>query len=271
MRNALLIFGMATLFMAGCAHNPSLSSDSPVADLEPTYAQKSPALYQSDTASDQAKDEDEDYLEDDEFEVVEVADPLYHWNKVWFHFNDKMYFWVLKPVAQGYKAVAPEPVRIGVKNFFHNLTTPIRLVGSLLQGKFERAGIELGNFLINTTWGVAGFGKVTKSHPELNPPPEDVGQALGSWGIGHGIYLVWPVLGPSSLRDTVGLVGDYFLHPATYVEPPWYAKSVIKGYDAVNETTFRIGDYEALKAAAIDPYVSIRDAYIQNRKKKVEE
>jgi phospholipid-binding lipoprotein MlaA len=166
--------------------------------------------------------------------------------------------------------VAPESVRIGVSNFFHNLTTPIRLVGSLLQGKFKRAGIELGNFLINTTWGVAGFGKVTQQHPELNPPPEDVGQALGAWGIDHGIYLVWPFFGPSSLRDTVGLVGGYFLHPVTYVDP-WSASSGIKAYDTVNETTFRIGNYEALKEAAIDPYIAIRDAYIQNRKKQVEE
>ena len=150
MRSALLIFGLATLVMAGCAHNPSLSSDAPATDLEPTHAQTAPALYQSDTASDQAKNEDDDYLDDD-FEVVEVADPLYYWNKTWYHFNDKMYFWVLKPAAQAYKAVAPELVRTGVNNFFHNLTTPIRLVGSLLQGKFERAGIELGNFLINTT------------------------------------------------------------------------------------------------------------------------
>ena len=271
MRNFLLIFGLFTLVMAGCAHNPSLSPDAPEADLEQTYAQKTPLiLSQSDTASDQAINEDDDYLEDDDYEVVEVADPLYYWNKTWYHFNDKMYFWVLKPAAQAYKAVAPESVRTGVSNFFHNLTTPIRLVGSLLQGKLKRAGIELGNFLINTTWGVAGFGKVTQQHPELNPPPEDVGQALGAWGIDHGIYLVWPVLGPSSLRDTVGLVGDYFLHPVTYVDPT-LASSGIKAYDTVNETTFRIGNYEALKEAAIDPYIAIRDAYIQNRKKQVEE
>jgi len=269
MRSALLIFGLATLVMAGCAHNPSLSSDTPATDLEPTHVQTAPALYQSDTASDQAKNEDDDYLDDD-FEVVEVADPLYYWNKTWYHFNDKMYFWVLKPAAQGYKAVAPESVRTGVSNFFHNLTTPIRLVGSLLQGKLKRAGIELGNFLINTTWGVAGFGNLTKKHPELNPPPEDVGQAFGVWGIDHGIYLVWPFFGPSSLRDTVGLVGGYFLHPVTYVDP-WSASSGIKAYDTVNETTFRIGNYEALKEAAIDPYIAIRDAYIQNRKKQVEE
>jgi len=104
----------------------------------------------------------------------------------------------------------------------------------------------------------------------LNPPPEDVGQALGAWGIDHGIYLVWPFFGPSSLRDTVGLVGGYFLHPVTYVDPR-SASSGIKAYDTVNETSFRIGNYEALKEAAIDPYIAIRDAYIQNREKQVEE
>lgn len=94
---------------------------------------------------------------------------------------------------------------------------------------------------------------------------EDLGRTLASYGIGHGIFIMWPVLGPSSLRDTVGSAGDLFLNPVSYVEP-WYAGEAIKGYDKVNEVSLRIGDYESLKEAAIDPYIAVRNAYIQYRK-----
>jgi phospholipid-binding lipoprotein MlaA len=218
------------------------------------------------------EDEDLDFLdEEDEYEdVAVVADPIEGWNRAMFHFNDKMYFWVLKPVASGYKRVTPEIVRRGVKNFFYNLTFPIRFVSSVLQAKGDKAAGEVGRFVLNTTTGVLGFGNPAKPHDQLNPSAEDLGQTFGHWGIGNGFYIVWPVLGPSTARDSVGKVGDYFLDPVTYVEP-WYLSVGIRAVDVVNETSFMIGDYEALKDAAIDPYVSLRHAYIENRKKKVEE
>ncbi len=199
-----------------------------------------------------------------------IADPLYYWNVSMYHFNDKFYFWLLKPVAQGYSAVAPEPVRIAVSNFFQNLTTPIRFMGNLLQLKLKNAGDELVRFVTNSTQGLAGFMDVAKSHYGIVAHDEDIGQALGSYGIGHGFYLVWPFLGPSSLRDTAGLVGDTLLNPVTYVNPMETAIG-IRAYDRVNETTFHIGDYEDMKEAAIDPYVSLRNGYVQHRKKQVKE
>jgi phospholipid-binding lipoprotein MlaA len=199
-----------------------------------------------------------------------IADPLYYWNVAMYHFNDKFYFWLLKPAAQGYSAVAPEPVRLAVSRFFANLTTPVRFAGNLLQFKFKNAGHELLRFVTNSTQGLAGFFDVAKSHYGIYSHDEDIGQTIGSYGIGHGFYLVWPFFGPSSLRDTVGLVGDMLLDPVTYVTP-LEASVGIRAYDRVNETTFYIGDYEELKEAAIDPYVSIRNAYVQKRKKEVEE
>lgn len=219
-------------------------------------------------------DEEEDLFDDEEMEVQAaqpvVSDPFYYFNKAMFHFNDKMYFWVVKPVATGYRAVTPTVVRKGVSNFFHNLATPIRLVSSALQGKVKGAGSELGRFVVNSTVGVLGFGDPAKKYLGLNPSDEDLGQTLGNYGIGNGPYVVWPVLGPSTLRDTIGLAGDYFLNPVTYVEPELLSTG-IKATDKVNAASFRIGDYEAFKKAYLDPYERMKEFYIEHRKSKVAE
>jgi len=223
--------------------------------------------------ADASVDDDEDFYmldEDIEEEAVEISDPIYYFNKGMYHFNDKLYFWFLKPAAKGYKRAVPETPRSGIRNFFHNLAFPIRLVGCLLQGKGKEAAGECGSFLMNTTVGVLGFGNPAKKYPSLNPSEEDMGQTFGRWGIGNGFYVVWPVFGPSTARDTVGMVGDLFLHPVFYVEPTAAAMG-IRTFSTVNNTSFRIGDYEAFKDAAIDPYVAMRNGYIQARDKQVKE
>lgn len=199
-----------------------------------------------------------------------VADPIRLWNTAMFHFNDKLYFWVLKPVAQGYAFVAPQVVRRGVSNFFTNITAPVRVVNSALQGKPNRMSIEVGRFFINVIEGGLGFGNAAKNYPELASSPEDFGQTLGHYRIGNGLYVVWPVFGPSTLRDTVGLVGDFFLDPVSYLNP-WELRVGVGAYDTVNATSLRIGDYESLKEAAIVPYDALKDAYIQNRYRLVNE
>ena len=217
-----------------------------------------------------ADDTGDIFEEEAEEEAVQIADPLYPWNKAMYHVNDKLYFWLMKPLAQGYSIVVPEDARISVSNFFNNITTPIRFVSSLLQFKIKDAGNELLRFVYNSTAGVCGLVDAAKEDLGIKQQDEDLGQTLGSYGIGHGFYLVWPFLGPSSLRDTVGRIGDRFLDPVHYVNPT-EASVGITVYDKVNETSFRIGDYEDLKKSAIDPYISIRDAYLQYRKKKVED
>jgi phospholipid-binding lipoprotein MlaA len=216
-------------------------------------------------------DDDLDFLdEEEEQDVPRVADPLAPWNRLMYHFNDKLYFWVLKPVARGYKAVTPTPARTGVKNFFHNLIYPIRLVNCLAQGKMNAAGTETERFLTNTFVGILGFGDPARHQLNMLPHDEDLGQTLAHYGVGDGFYIVWPILGPSTLRDSVGFVGDRFLNPVTYVDP--LALSLgIKGYETINDTSFRIGDYEALKEAAVEPYNALRNAYIQYRRTQVAE
>ncbi len=199
-----------------------------------------------------------------------IPDPLEPLNRVFFEFNDKLYFYALRPVASGYKAVVPEPVRVGVNEFFHNLAFPIRFANCLLQGKVEGAGMEFARFIINTTMGLGGVVDVA-SGEGFRKYEEDLGQTFGVWGAGPGFYLCWPFLGPSSLRDTIGMVGDGYLDPVNYTLDDTIEILSLRAYYVINHTSLILGDYESLKEAALDPYVSLKDAYYQNRKAKIKE
>jgi len=275
-------FILFVIFAAGCAHNPdpATSLATPVA---PPQAQQ--ALVVSDPVQIPPKpleipvpSETKNVDEYGDIEVpekmggeakAEIADPLEPFNRAMYHFNDKLYFWLLKPVAQGYGKVVPEAARVGVSNFFANLAFPIRFVNCLLQANFDGAAAELGRFMVNTLWGIGGLLDPASSKDiDLSKQDEDFGQTLGAYGIGQGFFINWPLFGPSSPRDTVGLVGDAFLTPSSYLSP-WYAGAGTRAYDRVNDTSLKVGDYESLKEAAIDPYVALRDAYVQYRLKKV--
>ena len=276
----LLLLLLSAFLSAGCAHKPVTPSYAESTDsalhqnkqIETAQAEQVPSSSGAEDASNEDFINDELDEFDDEFEEekVKVSDPLEPWNRAMFHFNDKLYFWILKPIASGYRAVIPKPARTCVKNFFHNLTTPIRMVNCLLQGKVSAAGAELGRFIVNSTVGILGLGNPARDCPKLNPPDEDLGQTLGTYGIGNGPYIIWPILGYSTLRDSIGLAGDWFLNPVSYVEPT-EASLGIKGYEIVNDTSLRIGEYESIKKASLEPYVAIRNGYLQYRRKKVEE
>ena len=229
------------------------------------------AAQAQDAQAEAGVDEDFDLLEEELTEqMVEIADPLEPWNRLMFHVNDGLYFWVVKPVAQVYTDVAPEPVRIGISNFFQNLTTPLRFVNCLLQGKGDSAGTEFNRFVINTTAGVLGFGDPARDKHGLKPAEEDLGQTLAVAGFDNGFYIVWPLLGPSTARDSVGKVGDMFLNPIFYVEHTETAIG-ISAVNFTNESSFHIGEYEVFKSESLDPYVAMRDIYIQYRNKKIQE
>jgi phospholipid-binding lipoprotein MlaA len=216
-----------------------------------------------------AQDPFEDLNKQFETRQARIADPLEPWNRLMFEVNDKLYFYVLKPLARGYKAVVPEPARLGVRNFFTNLEAPLRFTACLLQGKGHQAGLELSSFVINSTFGLLGlFTPADRESTLANLPEEDLGQSFAVWGVGHGPYLVWPLLGPSSLRDSVGLAGGYFLDPFTYVDP-WEAYLIALGINTVNRTSLHLGEYEAFKKDAVTPYEAMRDIYVQYRQRQV--
>jgi len=216
-------------------------------------------------------DNEFDLLEEEYVEQrVEVADPLEPFNRLMFGVNDALYFWIVKPVVGTYKAVVPEPARTGVRNFFQNLTTPVRYVNCLLQGKGDGADTELRRFLVNTTEGILGFGDPARDKYELQAVQEDLGQTLAVHGIDQGFYIVWPFFGPSNVRDSLGMVGDMFLNPVRYVEPTETSIYISAG-KGINEGSFHIGEYEDFKSAALEPYIAMREAYIQYRNNKIQE
>ena len=213
-------------------------------------------------------------IEESENGNQEIADPLAPMNRTMFHVNDKLYFWVLKPVSQGYAYVLPDYVRTGFSNAYDNLKAPARMINNLLQLRLKRAGNELARFLVNTIIGIGGFDDIANDVLDIKKQEADFGQTLGHYGVGHGLYIVWPVLGPSSLRETVGLVGDRLMYPLTYIsntDLPIEATVGISVHEKVNDSSFKIGDYESFKKAAVDPYVAMRDSFLQYRRKKIEE
>ncbi len=213
-------------------------------------------------------------LEDVEMEAEQIKtipDPFEPINRVFFVFNDKLYFWVIKPLAKGYSAVLPEMARVRIKNFFTNLATPIRIVGCILQGKFRQAWDEVIRVIVNTCVGFLGFEDVAKQAIDLPERDEDIGQALGFYGFGPGFYICWPFFGPSSLRDWIGGMSELFIDPINYIARPWKYNFALRGYRQVNKTSLSFDDYEALKDTALDPYVAVRDAYHQYRLNKIKE
>jgi len=227
------------------------------------------SLCQKDSYEQAEDEEDFDDIPMGEMEGDFIRDPFESINRVFFYFNDKLYFWILKPVATGYKKVTPDQFRVCVRNFFSNLTMPIRAVNCLLQGKFVGVGSELLRFLVNSTAGMLGLMDPAQTALKLEKQDEDFGQTLGVYGLGPGFFINWPFLGPSSVRGTAGLVGDMFVDPKGWIRLDSGEWIIINGFERVNTTSLSIGEYEALKKAALDPYVAIRDAYYQYRQNKI--
>jgi len=257
----------------GCAHQKANTPSSFSGDADIVLVSEKAVLSaapQTSPGSEDTADIFDEFEEEFKDQSLHVADPFAPINKAVFVFNDRLYFWVLKPVAQGYNFVIPQIVRRGVRNFFSNLLTPIRFTNCILQGKGSPAATEAARFVTNTTLGIIGFWDPALDLYDLKISEEDFGQTLGAYGIGHGFYIVWPIFGPSTLRESVGFLGDLTVNPINYIEPT--STSVAVGlYRRFNDISFRIGEYEAIKQAAIDPYSAIRDGYIQFRNALVDQ
>lgn len=190
-------------------------------------------------------------------------DPLEPVNRGIYKFNDAVDRAVLKPVATGYKTVLPQPVRTGVGNFFSNLDDVIVLLNDLLQFKFKQAASDFGRIFFNSSFGIAGIFDVA-TPMQMPKHNEDFGQTLGHWGVGAGPYLVLPFFGPSDLRDTVGMAVDYRVDPV-YKHSDVAERNTAVVLRAIHKRSVLLGTEDVLGEAALDPYIFVRDAYLQRR------
>jgi len=191
-------------------------------------------------------------------------DPWQSYNRAMFRFNTDVDNAFLKPLARGYRAIAPLPVDRGITNFFANLATLPSVANNLLQFKLGRASSELSRVAVNTTVGALGVFDVATN---LGIPShmEDFGQTLGYWGIGAGPYLVLPLLGPSSARDAFGVAGDLLLDPLFSIPKSRVYWGAV-GVRTIDRRADLLAAGDIAATAALDPYIFMRDAYLQRRR-----
>ncbi len=194
---------------------------------------------------------------------AESHDPLEGFNRAMYSFNDGLDRAIIKPVAKTYQKVVPKPVNKGISNFFSNLGDVIVILNDLLQFKLIQAASDTGRVVLNSTVGLLGFIDVA-TPIGLEKHNEDFGQSLGYWGIGPGYYLVLPLFGPSNLRDGVGLAVDFRADPITTIEDD-SARYGVFSLKAVDKRAGLLKASRILDEAAFDPYIFVRDAYLQRR------
>ncbi len=192
----------------------------------------------------------------------EVNDPFERANRAIFKFNRSADRFVLRPVANGYHTIMPDPLERSISRFFVNLSSPIVVVSAVLQGKFKQAGSDTGRFLLNSTVGVLGFLDVA-THAGLEYHEEDFGQAFGYWGLAQGPYLLVPIFGPYTLRDGFGRILELPFELLYHIDDKTTRRRLVVLYYIDKRMKLLVAD-EAL-ANAFDPYIFVRDAYLQRR------
>lgn len=196
-------------------------------------------------------------------------DPIESWNRQVFSFNESLDANVLRPVATGYNTVTPEPVRNSVRNVFNNIRDVWSTLNLFLQGRFRDGTVSVMRVTINTTLGLGGL--VDWATPmRLDRPNEDFGQTLGVWGVKPGAYIVWPVLGPSTLRDSVSIPGDLYFSASTLGETEAVTFG-LAGLQLVSVRAGLLGATGLLDDVALDKYAFTRDAYLQRRQNLIYE
>jgi phospholipid-binding lipoprotein MlaA len=195
------------------------------------------------------------------------GDPWEKTNRKVFEFNEGLDHYVLEPVAKGWDWVVPEFVQTGIRNFSDHANRPIVMVHNLLQGKPYDASVDLVRFTANTIFGFGGLIDVA-SMDGMAAKREDWGQTLGVWGVPEGNYVMLPLFGPSTVRQTVGLAADSFSEPYYYYLPFW-TSFVTTGTVLLNARAFYLDEIQQSREDAFDYYLFMRDAYLQNLASKL--
>jgi len=205
-----------------------------------------------------------------------VRDCFESLNRATFSLNQGLDKIIFKPVAKGYRSLPPS-VRAGTSNALINVSSLITIPNNILQGEFKTAGINAGRFVVNTTIGIIGIFDVAEKMGFSEYEKEDYGQTLGKWGVGAGCYVVLPVLGPSTVRDTVGsfinvLGGDPYYNASTHGNNEYLSDSIYMKTKVLSGVDFRAKNLESidnLEKNSLDFYASVRSLYLQDRQQKI--
>ena len=197
------------------------------------------------------------------------SDPLEGWNRFWFRFNDCFIQYVLKPLHKGYCFIVPEPVRSAVSTFSYNALFPVRMINSMLQGEFAQAGVEFDRSFVNFMLTL-GFGDPASEKKPLfpyHPETENFDWTLARWGVADGPYFIIPFLGPSTVRGAVGTAGDMAMKPQSYFLdwPVNVGSSLYLNFNGADEL---YKAYDAITESALEPYIALRNGYIDLRRKQ---
>lgn len=214
----------------------------------------------------------------DEFKVeTKSPDTFKNYNMMMTNVNDKFYTYLLIPIEKGYEKVVAKELRVGISNMYQNIKFPINFINNILQLKFKNSFLELERFCINTTLGFVGFADIAKDKFHIMPKREDFGQTLGFYGWENSSYIVLPILGPSNFRDMIGMGGDYFTNPLSYVEDRGNLVDndeeslYVIGFGLLNDQSFYYKTYENFKQDSLNLYILLKNAYEQRRKQQIKE
>ncbi len=273
----LYLYLMVTLFtFQGCSTTEATPQpNNSQVETTDTTSNTSTELASDTQAAKKHTEEFDNEFEDEyaESETTEISDPLSGYNRAMTSFNDTFFTYLLNPVSKAYATVIPQPLRLGISNFIHNIQYPVRLVNNLLQGKFQNISDETERFIVNSTVGLAGLMDPATHYMNIPVHNEDFGQTLGHYGVGPGFHLVLPFIGPSNARDTIGLFPDMYLSPLVnlksydqYRIPSNFGESIaVYAVEIINKNSLHLGEYESLKKDALDLYPFLKDIYEQKR------
>ncbi len=264
MKISQLFFLLAIIFVSACAKNTEIAPDDiSTAQNQNIEKQNNTQILNNDFYVQEVSD---DYFDDDYDEYAEEPrrDTFKYWNKFWFHINDFFLLKIAKPVYHGYEKIVPAKIRSGFTNFRYNLGAPVRMTNAALQAEFDQFFVEFGKFMINSMTSL-GFADVASQNEILvlsTPEQLRFGTTLAKWGFAQGPYFILPFFGPSTIREGFGLAGDFASSPQRYFMP-WEASLFTTLPLEVNNLGTAYRAYEAIVTNSIDPYISLRTAYLE--------
>ena len=261
----LLIISLAS---AGCATKVDGLRDAGQAPTQASVLEDASSVATHTAPSTPGEPDLDDYDDDDAGDQAQ-SDPLEGWNRFWFRFNDCFIQYVLKPLHKGYCFIVPESVRSAVSTFSYNALFPVRMINSMLQGEFAQAGVEFDRSFVNFMLTL-GFGDPASEKKPLfpyHPETENFDWTLARWGVADGPYFIIPFLGPSTVRGAVGTAGDTAMKPQSYFLD-WSVSVGSSLYLNFNGADELYKAYDAITESALEPYIALRNGYINLRRKQ---